>query len=270
MKKDMKNSKRFFFEGVTVNGIPLRSFLNEAPVFDEERKEIEEVKREKVFTYKKPVIRAKTQTEKNGKVKRLMTSELNQKNYDAYMATFSKTNDLKGAVIAGLVCNQKKLSCADLADEIHSKWKELNPNKPWSKTNTNAIRTYIGQLKRSGLSEFLFVSRKKAGVPTIYGMTESGYNLPLGEALKLAENKIKTEIRKEWKSNPILQEPEKEAVFKPEEKVFQPVLETASLPVESQDLAKIRVEFLGKINIKKINVYLSILPETSVNEQDEP
>jgi hypothetical protein len=257
-------------EGVTLNGVPLLSALEKLKIPTEEQREIAETK-ERVHTYRRPVLRVKTQNERNGEVRRLM-EEVNKANYENYMKSFVKAKDPKGGVVAIILCNHKKLEYADLCSEYIRFYNQAYGSVKGGaneKTICYSIRSIIGKLRKSQLSGFLNVSKRTATKPVYYWLTEEGYKLTLEQALTLANQKNDGFSQARAAAEAAIEALPKQASPNPAPETERPAADISR--AWTTDLPGIRVEFLGPITITGVNIYLGGLesPETKTDPENE-
>jgi hypothetical protein len=256
-------------EGVTLNGVPLLSALEKLKIPTEEQREIAETKTQ-VHTYRRPVLRVKTQHERNGEVRRLM-EEVNKANYSNYMKKFITAGDVKGAVVATILCNKQQLEYADLCSKFiqhRNQIKELK-NQPDESTVCYSIRSIIGKLRKSQLSDFLNVSKRTTKKPVYYWLTDEGYKLTLDQAVTLASQKHDGVVRQREPAEAPSEAPLKQVNPNPAPETERPAADISR--AWTTDLPGIRVEFLGPITITGVNIYLGGLesPETKTDPENE-
>lgn len=255
-------------EGVTLNGVPLLSALEKLNIPTEEQREIAETKTQ-VHTYRRPVLRVKTKTERHGEVKRLM-EEVNKSNYENYMKKLIKEGDYKGVVVAAILCNnQRQMDYGSLCDEFIRFHKQVHNTPNISQATESkicySIRSIIGKLRKSQLSDFLNVSKRTATKPVYYWLTDEGYKLTLEQALALANQKHDGFKRAQAAAEAAIDALPKQANPTPAPKTERPA---AGLTADSTTgLPGIRVEFTGPITITGVKVYLGGL-ESFVKEED--
>jgi hypothetical protein len=226
----MQETKKL--QGITVNGIPLDSYLGEIKNERIEAEVMAIVRASKCQHIYHPVRKKiiKTKEERNGPVMSIPHEEIHHKNRENYIRRVMKKDDVRGAIIAVLLSAEKPLSAFEIKNII---------NEPIASDPVKGaqVRVHIGIIMKSKLSEVIskeFTDGRSRGAK--YYMSLDGkrkYTLDL--AIDAANQKIKE--RTESLRGPINPPKEKK---KP---IFDFVL------TDKNELPVLQVEVMGKIDI---------------------
>lgn len=136
-------------KGITVNGVPLASYLekktNEQISYDV-KEIIKASKRDRGCIYFQPKKGHTNEERGHGPVTQVSNIEIHEKNLDGYIKQAMKTNDIRGAIVGVLLGSRNKVSAFDIKQNI---------NRVISSDHIkNAqVRVHIGYIMKSELGK---------------------------------------------------------------------------------------------------------------------
>jgi hypothetical protein len=117
--------------------------------------------------------------------------ELNKENYQNYLIKELKsTNSLKNLCVIVLLCgpDSEYHTSKSISAILIAQAKKLNI--PVQVGFEYSVRAILGAIKKSALSDYLLIPKRKAGMPTFYSIsTENKESLTLKKAIKLSKIK---------------------------------------------------------------------------------
>lgn len=137
-------------KGITVNGVPLNSYLQEA-CNSHVAKEVMRIVREsggKSNFYHHRRVKYKSHEERNGPVITANNMEIHEKNRDGYIKKAMTTNDIRSAIIGVLLSTEKPISAFDIKELI-------NAQIPSDPVKSAQIRVHIGYIMKSELRDVI-------------------------------------------------------------------------------------------------------------------
>lgn len=177
-------------KGVTVNGIPLDSYLGK-------------IKDKKIESEVMAIVRAsknqhlyhaiktrckKRKEERNGPVMTISNIEIHQKNKDNYIQQMGRHRDVKGMMVAILLSSPKQLSLFEMKQEFELRSDGFHPKAA-------QLRVHMGYLMKSELGSFItkdFTEGRQRGAK--YIMSNEGKNRFNLETAVTAANNIKKRV----------------------------------------------------------------------------
>jgi hypothetical protein len=178
---------------ITVNGVILSEYVKDHDkIISRIRGEtMKKGGNDKVNLYQKPRIQHKNHNEKNRDVKIMGNYALNQENYQNFLIQELKgKNSLRNLCVIILLCgpDHEYHTSKSVSDIIIKQTKKLN--MPVNEQIEYAVRALLGAIKKSALSDYLLVPKRKAGMPTFYSIsTENKESLTLKKAMELSKIK---------------------------------------------------------------------------------
>lgn len=143
----MRNSK---LKGITVNGVPLCSYLDDEP---DERvaSEVLRIVRESggksnFYHHRRP--KYKSQEERNGPVTTVNNIEIHERNCNSYIKKAMASNNIKSAIVGVLISAPNPISAWDIKNRINSQI-ESDPVK------SAQIRVHLGYIMKSELKDVI-------------------------------------------------------------------------------------------------------------------
>lgn len=160
-------------KGVTVNGIPLDSYLGEVRSQKIEREVLRIVResKSKHIHYHPPrTTQCKPKEERNGPVMTIPNAEIHTQNLDSYIQRSSRTKNVKNIIIGILLAKDKELSLYQMKKECELRSDNFQPKAA-------QFRVFMGQIMKSELSRYIlkeFTEGRQRGAK--YFMTPEGKN----------------------------------------------------------------------------------------------
>lgn len=133
-------------KGITVNGVPLFSYIKQA--CDEKiTREVMQIVREsggktELYHHRRP--KYKPHEERNGPVTTVSNVEIHKRNCNGYIKNAMSKNDVKGAIVAALMGAEKPLSAFEIKNIINN----VIPSDPIKNAQ---VRVHIGYIMKSEL-----------------------------------------------------------------------------------------------------------------------
>lgn len=191
-------------KGVTINGVPLESYLEEVCSKKIEREVmsiVRESKNKNIF-YHAPRTRCKKPKhnyERNGPVTNIPNIEIHRKNRESYIKQMMQSDNIRGAIVGILLSTDEPVTASKIKDIIN----EQVPSEP---VKSAQIRVHLGYIMKSYLHSAImkeFTEGKGRGATyCMKDMDRESYNLE-GAAFHATEMVNKKKASKAEKDAPI-------------------------------------------------------------------